>query len=81
MKEQAVTTRKKGEQVKIVALTGLDAAGIRKLTVFGLLPGTVIEVLQTFPAYVLKIGNTQLALDYETAAGILTVRMPSGQKK
>jgi hypothetical protein len=34
------------------------------------LPGTLIEILQTFPVYVLAIGHTCLAIDKEIAAAI-----------
>jgi ferrous iron transport protein A len=33
----------------------------------GVLPGEQMEVLQTFPAYVIKVGHTQLALDKHLA--------------
>lgn len=29
----------------------------------GVVPGEKVEVLQTFPTYVLRLGHTQLALD------------------
>lgn len=73
MTEQSVTELKTGEKAKVVAIHGQNATSIRKLIVFGLLPGMEIEVLQTFPVYVLKIENTQLALDYEAALGITVV--------
>ncbi len=74
MMEQSVTTLKAGEKGKIVGITARDAASLRKLTVFGLLPGMELEMIQTFPAFVLEIGNTQLALDYEAASGIVVVK-------
>ncbi len=74
MTEQSVTTLKTGERGKIVAINGQDVRSLRKLTVFGLLPGVEIEIVQTSPAYVLKVGNTELALDHEAAFGITVVR-------
>lgn len=68
--EKSVTQLKTGEKARIIAIHGQSPANIRKLIVFGLLPGREIEVLQTFPVYVLKIDNTTLALDYEAATGI-----------
>lgn len=73
MKEKSVTELKAGEKAKVVSIQGHNAASIRKLTVFGLLPGTEIEMVQTFPVYVLKIDNTQLALDYKAAKEIYVV--------
>lgn len=75
MTKQSVTKLKPGEKAKIVAINGQDVRGLRKLTVFGLLPGVEIEVIQTSPAYVLKIGNTELALDHEAAFGITVIRV------
>lgn len=81
MTEQSVTELKAGEKASVTAIHGQSAASMRKLIVFGLLPGREIEVLQTFPAYVLKIDNTQLALDYEAAFGITVARYQSNPKK
>ena len=66
----SVTALTTGQKARVIAIQGNNAANLRKLIVFGLLPGREIEVLQTFPVYVLKIDNTQLALDYEAAQGI-----------
>lgn len=79
MTELSVTALKTGERARIVAINSRDSVNTRKLTVFGLLPGTEIEVVQTFPAYVLKIDNTQLALDHEAAAGIIVVKSQRGR--
>ncbi|QDR80374.1 FeoA family protein [Sporomusa termitida] len=68
-----------GETAKIIAVRSHDDQHMRKLTVFGLLPGADIEVLQTAPVYVLRIDNTELALDYETAAGILVATTRAGR--
>ena len=73
MIEQSVTQLKRGSKARIIAIRGQSPANIRKLIVFGLLPGREVEILQTFPAYVLKIDNTMLALDYEAAAGIIVL--------
>jgi hypothetical protein len=36
----------------------------------GIVPGARIELLQNAPSYVAQLGNTQMALDRETAADI-----------
>jgi Fe2+ transport system protein FeoA len=38
---------------------------------FGILPGIEVEVLQTFPGFVVGVGNTRLAVDKDIAVGIL----------
>ena len=74
IEQQPVIMLRPGERAKIIAVYTPDDRQLRKLTVFGLLPGADIEVLQTAPVYVLRIDNTELALDYETAVGILVSR-------
>lgn len=51
-----------------------DKKHLRKLAVFGVLPGVELEVLQVRPTYVLRIGHTELALDKEIAHNILFIR-------
>lgn len=55
----------------IVAALPVDGCDLRKLVVFGVFPGTAIKVLQSFPGYVLSVGNTVLAVDREIAGSIL----------
>jgi len=53
---------------------------VQRLLAMGVIPGAGIELLQNAPSYVAQLGNTQIALDRETAAGIY-VRLtgPSAQ--
>lgn len=81
MTEQSITALKAGEKARIVAITGQDVRTLRKLTVFGLLPGVEIEMVQTSPVYVLRIGNTELALDYEAAVGLAVVSCRQEKKE
>ncbi|WP_425060763.1 hypothetical protein SCACP_15100 [Sporomusa carbonis] len=81
MAQRPVTMLEAGERAKIVAIKGQDARSLRKLTVFGLLPGMEIEVMQTFPVYVLRIDNTQLALDREAASGIMVIKVLKSKGK
>lgn len=66
-----LTKLHKGDAAVIIGLLTRDVRHLRKLMVFGILPGTQIIVLQTFPAWVLQISHTQLALDHEIADKIL----------
>jgi Fe2+ transport system protein FeoA len=54
---------KKGQYGYVVRILGVTPGSLHKMMALGLLPGERIEVLQTFPAYVLRLGHTQLALD------------------
>ncbi len=62
---------KKDTMVYVVRLLSASGGHLRKLTALGVLPGVKIEILQTYPAYVLKIGYTQIALDYNLAKNII----------
>lgn len=44
------------------------------LAVFGLVPGSEIRLLQRYPSFVVRIGETVLALDGEVAADIVVRR-------
>ena len=70
-RKQKVTNLVRGEKAKVITVETNSVTHIRKLAVFGLLPGVEVEVLQTCPAYVLQVNYTQLALDYEIASSII----------
>lgn len=65
---------RKGQKVRVVRLLSVDENQLRKLTVFGILPGVEIEILQKYPIHVLKVGHTQIALDDDIAKNILVTR-------
>ncbi len=67
----SIVDLKGGDKVRIAALRTKDEKELRKLTVFGMLPGAEIEILQTYPSYVLRLGYTQFALDYKIAQTIM----------
>lgn len=68
---QRITALKKGAKTKVITVEARSGNHIRKLAAFGILPGVDVEVLQTSPAYVLQVGYTELALDYEIASLII----------
>ena len=55
----------------VEAIAAGNAEDARKLAAFGIVPGAVVRVLQTRPAYVLAVGYTEVALGRRTAACIL----------
>jgi ferrous iron transport protein A len=71
--ERAVTVRdlKSGERARVLALSGESGARRNLLAVFGLIPGAEVELLQRQPAFVLRVGETDLALDEAIAAEIV----------
>ena len=62
---------KKGHKGTIAELITENESILRKLMSMGVLPGLSFEIIQTYPAYVFKIGNTQIAVDKEIASAIL----------
>jgi Fe2+ transport system protein FeoA len=66
---------KKGQCGRVIGIRALSAKGLRKSMSFGIMPGTVIKVLQVFPVYVLKMEHTELALDTEIVKNILVEKM------
>ena len=47
-----------------------DSKNLQKLLAMGIVPGRIIRVLQTYPAYILQIDRTQVAMDRGLAARI-----------
>lgn len=61
---------KVGDRVRVASVNIDNKKHLRKLAAFGVLPGAEVEVLQVTPAYVIRIGYTELALDQDIALGI-----------
>ena len=63
---------KKGNMVRVVKLLqSSEESHLRKMAAFGILPGVLIKILQTYPVFVLEVGYTQIALDFEIAKNII----------
>jgi Fe2+ transport system protein FeoA len=62
-----------GERARVVSLT--DRGRRNSLAVFGLVPGSEVRLLQRRPAFVVQVGETQLAIEAEIAAGIFVERL------
>jgi len=59
-----------GEAGEIVAVEAPDPDSSRRLFAVGLVPGVRLTLVQRFPAYVVKAGETTVALDREMAESI-----------
>ena len=57
----------KGRRGKIAYIHTKNHSNLPKLLAMGILPGTPVEVIQTFPSYVFQVGQTQVAVDAEIA--------------
>ena len=64
-----------GDSVRISFIRKDDPVLIGKLVSFGVSPGKMIKIRQKFPAYVIQIENTQIALEQDIAADIYGVKV------
>jgi Fe2+ transport system protein FeoA len=64
-------------RVRIVAEDG-GGERLARLRAYGLAPGAVVELLQQRPVTVVRIEQTELALEGELAAGLLVVPAAAG---
>ncbi|GBE36067.1 iron-dependent repressor IdeR [bacterium BMS3Bbin07] len=60
----------KGTKGRVAYLHTRDNKKLQKLMTMGILPGVTIEVMQTFPSYVFRLGHAQIAVDKEMAGDI-----------
>ena len=60
----------RGTRGHVASLGTNNRHKLQKLLTMGILPGASLEVIQRFPAYVLGIGHTQVAIDDELARDI-----------
>jgi Fe2+ transport system protein FeoA len=74
--EEVLTVRnlRSGERAEVLCLAGGSPSRHNTLAVFGLVPGTEITLVQRHPSYVIRIGETELALDSDIAQGIVVKR-------
>jgi len=56
-----------GQEGKIAYIQSRQAEEIQKLMAIGILPGTSIGLIRSYPSYVFQVGNTQYAVDKNIA--------------
>lgn len=66
-----LTFLKNDERASVAAIKTDDMLKLRKLTAFGIMPGSDIAMIQRYPAFVVQVGFTQVALDEEIASLII----------
>jgi DtxR family Mn-dependent transcriptional regulator len=59
-----------GQKARVLYLAGLQHSDIHKLLSLGIIPGEEIVLHQNSPAFIVKSGETQIALDKEIAGKI-----------
>lgn len=70
-KEITLDRLKKGETGMVQRLDTSNSKNLQKLLAMGILPGRIIRVLQTYPAFILQIDRTQAAMDRGLAQRII----------
>ena len=65
-----------GQRARVVSAARENASRSDALAVFGLVPGAEVTLVQQSPSCVVRVGETDLALDPEIAREIL-VRLPA----
>jgi DtxR family Mn-dependent transcriptional regulator len=73
----ALTELKPGEPGEIAYLAASDVRKMQKLMSMGVLPGTSVQLLRSFPSYIFKVGQSEFAVD-EELAGEIFVRKERG---
>lgn len=61
---------KSGSQAKVIYIVTKHHQRLDRLTALGLIPGALVRVHQTMPTYVIKIGETDVALDSDITKDI-----------
>jgi DtxR family transcriptional regulator, Mn-dependent transcriptional regulator len=70
-----LTELKSGEAGEIAYLAASDEKKMQKLMSMGVLPGSELKLVQTFPSYIFKVGHSQFAVD-DTLAREIYIRRP-----
>lgn len=63
----ALTELKPGVPGEIAYLAASDVRKMQKLMSMGVLPGTSVTLLRTYPSYIFKVGHSEFAVDEELA--------------
>ena len=59
----ALAELRAGEKGKIAYIQASSRENLNKMMAMGVLPGNTIQLLQNFPSYLFKVGNSQFAVD------------------
>lgn len=59
-----------GQECEVVEIRHPAGSSLDRILAYGLSPGTRIRLHQRWPAYVLQVGETDIAFDSDIATGI-----------
>lgn len=66
-----------GQSCQVISMSQQRAGALARLSAFGIVPGATIHLSQRHPAYVLKVHETEIAIDDSIARDIIV--KPIGQ--
>ncbi len=69
-----------GMEAKVISLQAVQEVRRERLLAYGVAPGRTIQVLQRSPATILKVDQTELAIENDVASRI-TVTEPNRMKR
>ncbi len=67
-----LTELKLGQSGEVVAIETRQASRLDRLSALGVVPGSAVMLLQRAPAFILRVGETELTVDEQIAQEILT---------
>jgi Fe2+ transport system protein FeoA len=65
-----------GQRACVTCLEQSDSAAAARLGALGVLPGIELEVVQRFPAFVLRMGYAEIAIDEGLASAVRVTSHP-----
>ena len=69
-----LTELKPGESGEIAYILTEDSKKMQKLMAMGVLPGNSINLMQSFPSYIFRVGYSEFAIDTAMAREIFVRR-------
>ena len=65
-----------GDKGKVAYILTRDHPQLHKLMSLGIVPGTLVHIHQIFPSFIIKVDETQIALEREVAKNIYLRKFP-----
>lgn len=67
-----------GEEARVVEIKADDPSQLKKLVAMGLLPGTVVTLVQRVPVCVFRVGESEFACDESISRTVLVEGTEAG---
>ncbi|MBM4424112.1 MAG: ferrous iron transport protein A [Chloroflexi bacterium] len=60
-----------GQWAEVIELRSSDPARLDRLSAYGLVPGSTVQMEQLDPAIIFRVGETEISIDREVASEIV----------